>query len=210
MAKVDGYDIIGDVHGQAGALHELLRRLGYRPEGDGYRYPGDRRQAIFVGDFIDRNPHGRQVLRIVRWMIDAGAARATVGNHEFNAVAFRTPNPQGPDDPRDPAAWLRPRTAKNKAQHQAFLAEVGADSAAHDDAIAFFRTLPLWLDLGELRVIHATWSPDHQAAVSAEAGDPPRLTRPLMVEASREGTGPYAAIECLLKGLEAPLPAGVS
>ena len=45
------YDIIGDIHGHAGALTALLRDLGYRHRGGAWRHPD--RRAIFVVDFID-------------------------------------------------------------------------------------------------------------------------------------------------------------
>jgi hypothetical protein len=41
---------------------------------------------IFVGDFIDRGPQQREILRIARSMCEAGAARAVMGNHEFNTI----------------------------------------------------------------------------------------------------------------------------
>ncbi len=57
-----GYDVIGDVHGHADKLEHLLRQLGYAetPQPQHQRgqslwsHPG--RQAIFIGDLIDRGP----------------------------------------------------------------------------------------------------------------------------------------------------------
>ena len=63
-------------------------------------------------------------------MVDAGSALAVMGNHELNAIAWHTP------DPDEPGEYLRPRIpqpkwgAKNRTQHEAFLAEVEADPAA--------------------------------------------------------------------------------
>ncbi len=48
------YDIIGDIHGHADALKALLSDLGYRERDGTWRRPD--RQAIFLGDFIDRGP----------------------------------------------------------------------------------------------------------------------------------------------------------
>ena len=44
-------DIIGDVHGEIGALHSLLTHLGYDSEGD---HPQGRR-LVFVGDLTDQS-----------------------------------------------------------------------------------------------------------------------------------------------------------
>ncbi|MFN8751157.1 MAG: metallophosphoesterase, partial [Betaproteobacteria bacterium] len=50
-----GYDVIGDIHGQAGKLEALLRKLGYVPRACGW-VPPHGRQAVFLGDLIDRGP----------------------------------------------------------------------------------------------------------------------------------------------------------
>ena len=79
------YDVIGDIHGQADKLRALLLHLGYRERKGAYRHPD--RTAIFVGDFIDRGPRQIDSVNAVRRMVDAGTARAVMGNHEFNAIA---------------------------------------------------------------------------------------------------------------------------
>ena len=58
------HDLIGDIHGHADALQRLLRQLGYSRQKGVYRHPD--RQAIFLGDFIDRGPQIRETLEIVR------------------------------------------------------------------------------------------------------------------------------------------------
>jgi hypothetical protein len=78
------YDVIGDVHGHADALRRLLVTLGYT-ESQGI-FQHDTRKAIFVGDFVDRGPQQREVLRIARNMCEGGAANAVLGNHELNAI----------------------------------------------------------------------------------------------------------------------------
>lgn len=50
-----GYDIIGDIHGQAGKMKALLKKLGYRIKDGAYRNP-EGRMAIFLGDLVDRGP----------------------------------------------------------------------------------------------------------------------------------------------------------
>ncbi len=46
------------------------------------------RKVIFLGDFIDRGPKIRQVLEIVRPMIEGGKALTVMGNHELNALVL--------------------------------------------------------------------------------------------------------------------------
>ena len=71
------YDLIGDIHGHADALVKLLHELGYDNHTGVYRHP--KRQAVFLGDFIDRGPKIRETLEIVRPMIESGAAQAVMG-----------------------------------------------------------------------------------------------------------------------------------
>lgn len=89
------FDIIGDVHGCADELEELLRRLGYvaaevckegpfvnRPV---YTHPQGRK-AIFVGDLVDRGPRILDVVAIVHNMTKAGSALCVPGNHDMKLV----------------------------------------------------------------------------------------------------------------------------
>ena len=88
-------------------------------------------------------------------MVDAGSAVVLMGNHEFNALAYATRDPENPDQ------FLRPHNDKNRKQHKCFLEEVGEGSTLHRELLEWFATLPLWLDLSGLNVVHACW---HQAS----------------------------------------------
>lgn len=65
---------IGDVHGCADELEELLARCEYDPE---------RHRVWFVGDLVNRGPDSLRVLRKAR-EIGAGAV---LGNHDLHAIA---------------------------------------------------------------------------------------------------------------------------
>ncbi|MBA1149277.1 metallophosphoesterase [Ectothiorhodospiraceae bacterium WFHF3C12] len=195
----EGYDLIGDIHGHAEPLRGLLRRLGYRYRDGRFAHPT--RQAIFLGDFIDRGPEQRGVLEVVRPMVMDGAALAVMGNHELNALAFHTP------DPAAHGEHLRRRSAKNIDQHRAFLDEHEHPEVL-DAALEWFWDLPLWLDLGELRVVHAAWDTPALNRITDRVAPGNRLTQPLLEAASRPGTAEQNAVENLLKGIEAELPAG--
>lgn len=150
------YDIIGDIHGHADALKALLDQLGYREHGGAWRHP--ERQTIFLGDFIDRGPQQTETLDIVRRMMDTGRALAVMGNHEFNAIAWFLPNPRAPGD-----SLRSNRLEKNRHQHSAFLNEVADKSPRHKSYIDWFLSLPLWLELPGLNIVHACWHPDYLA-----------------------------------------------
>jgi len=196
------YDVIGDVHGRYDKLVALLRTLGYRETMRAWRHPD--RTAIFVGDFIDRGPKQVETLKLVRGMVDTGAAMAIMGNHEFNAIAWAT------RDPDQPTKYLRSHDRPgNRKQHQAFLAEV-AGKPLHAEIIEWFKTLPLWLDLGEIRVVHACWNDEYIDALRPHLGDDRRLTDELIVWSNRKGHWAFEAVEALCKGFEVSLPQGMS
>ena len=86
------FDIIGDVHGCAAELRTLLTQLGWQLEYDGDAgtavgavHPAGR-QAVFVGDLVDRGPDTPGVLRLVMGMVKAGSALCVSGNHEAKLV----------------------------------------------------------------------------------------------------------------------------
>ena len=146
------YDIIGDIHGHADALEALLTKLGYE-ECSGafgaFRHPGGR-CVVFLGDYIDRGPKIRRVLEIVRSMVEAGSALAILGNHEVNALRYHAVGSKG--------SPLRPHSPKNRSQHLATIDQLAdPDPEQWRGWLEWFARLPLWLDLGGFRVVHAAW-----------------------------------------------------
>ena len=84
------FDVVGDVHGCASELRTLLTRLGWVLTYDGDRavdavHP-EGRQAVFVGDLVDRGPDTPGVLRLVMGMVASGSALCVSGNHEAKLV----------------------------------------------------------------------------------------------------------------------------
>lgn len=199
-----GYDIIGDIHGCATQLESLLADMGYMAAGPDEPYRHPTRTAIFVGDLIDRGDEQLRVLQIVKAMVDAGSARMVLGNHEFNAMAYATEWPEGSgrflrphDDPTD--KW----STKNEKQHRAFLEQVrGEDRARY---VAWFWTQPLWLDLGDIRVVHACWHADSMDVLRRELGGDRLTSVEQLRRATTDGDPVYEAVETLLKGPEISL-----
>lgn len=193
-----GFDVIGDIHGHSSELKELLLALGYHPHGRGFRH-SDRRVA-FVGDFIDRGPGIGEVIEIVRSMIDAGDALAVMGNHEYNAIAFHTARPRKQDE------WFRAHSDKNLKQHQATLQQLSSAQIA--DAVAWFKTLPTALDLGGIRVAHASWQPRDIERIQDSRSSLGGFTAEFLAAAEQSGSDLNKAIENILKGPELRLPQG--
>lgn len=192
-----GYDIIGDVHGMATLLQLRLDSLGYRVDPDTGAYTHPERTAVFVGDLVDRGAEQLRTLQLVKAMVDAGSAHIVMGNHEFNAIAYSI------EHPVDSGKFLRPHSERNKNQHREFLAQL--TDAEKQYYLQWFWTLPLWLDLGGLRVVHACWHEPSMAVVIAELGGERFTTLKQLSAATDHTSALYEAVEILLKGPEISL-----
>jgi len=195
------YDLIGDIHGCCRSLEALLEELGYRSVNGVYRHPD--RKVIFLGDFIDRGPDQRGVIEIVRPMIESGSARSVMGNHEFNAIAFATPDPTA-------GGYYRAHSPKNRRQHEAFLSAYPEGSTEYRDTVDWFRTLPLWLEVNGLRVVHACWDQQWIDRIIELQSGSAQLGEELLRAACFEDNWQFEALETLLKGKEIPLADGAS
>lgn len=152
------FDIIGDVHGQIAKLTNLLEQLGYQHNGQHYHKAGH--QVVFVGDLIDKGPQPAAVLQLVRAMVDSGNAMMVIGNHEINWIndaadhtqhiqAFIKATHKHRDRSRITAAYLR-------------------DYAQLIDMFQWLRRQPLYLDLPQLRAVHACWNQEAIDLLNAE------------------------------------------
>ncbi|MFY9334966.1 MAG: metallophosphoesterase [Mycobacterium sp.] len=194
---MSGFDVIGDIHGHASKLEDRLLGLGYTIGPDTGAYRHSDRRAVFVGDLIDRGPEQLRVLEIVKAMVDSGSALIVMGNHEFNAIAYATA------DPERPGEYRRPHSDKNTAQHRAFLEQLTESQRTY--YIEWFMTLPLWLELDGLRVVHACWHEPSRAVVRTALGGERFTTAEQIVSATDKSSPLYEAVEVLLKGPEVSL-----
>lgn len=194
------YDIIGDIHGHADELVELLTKLGYEETAGCFRHPS--RQVLFCGDFVDRGPQIPDVVRIARSMVDNQSALAVMGNHEFNALAYSTKHPDRPDE------YLRPHNRKNIGQHKATWEQFDAKELA--ESLAWFATLPTSLELDGLRVVHACWNDAAHRVIKDALPSNNIMNADFLCRATDKSNEVFGAIECVLKGPELPLPEGVT
>lgn len=189
------YDIIGDVHGQADLLIDLLTRMGYVESGGCYQHQA--RKAIFVGDFINRGPQIKVTIEIIRNMVEHGAAFAILGNHEVYALLY----------------GLRDKTGKrlsNKPAHH----RLNLISTLHEFAdykkewkshVEWLRTLPLFLELDGIRVVHAAWNDKSVRLLKSIAPDN-RFTRKQLRELAKENSEEGKAFWELCRGVYFTLP----
>jgi hypothetical protein len=191
-----GYDFIGDIHGHYDKLVSLLTKLGYRPNGEcGFSHP-DGLTAVFLGDYIDRGPKVRQVLRTVRAMVESGDARAILGNHEHVAILYHEADGNG--------SWLRPPWLRHGMGLAKTIAQFEGMEVEWRDWLNWLKTLPLYLDLGDVRAVHACWDAEAVRFV----GDR-RLSDPKLLKASADRqSAEHKAVERLLSGPEMTIPDG--
>jgi len=199
-SNASGFDVIGDIHGHASELKALLAELGYSRHGCGYKRSD--RKVIFVGDFVDRGPAISEVIDIVRSMVDAGDALAVMGNHEYNAIAFHTPRPGEQD------AWFRAHSDKNLKQHHETLKQLSMQKLA--EAIAWFKTLPVAIELGGIRIAHASWQTHDIARINQSLRTHGRFTSEFLCLSEDAESELNTSIENVLKGPELQLPPGYS
>ncbi len=188
------YDIIGDIHGCAAELEILLKELGYREVDSTFSHP-EGRKAIYLGDYIDRGPAIRRTLQIVRGMIDGNQALGILGNHEVNALRYHTSDGKG--------GYLREHSGSKLKQHSATLKQIAEpfpDEWA--DWMDWFATLPLWLDLGSIRAVHASWNSDIKSQLHGIG----KLRGETLRNFSIKGTVHYDQISTIINGPEARLP----
>ena len=195
------YDIIGDVHGHADELEVLLQKLGYQLQ-SGIYHPPKGRQAVFLGDFIDRGTKIRETLHIVKNMCDQGNAFAIMGNHEFNAVCFHTPK-------KGKGGFFREHGFKEIKQHYATLEQFSKFPDEWNMFLDWFRHLPLYLNFNNFRVVHACWDDMHIDWLKKNNYNDNGLTTDFLSRATTKNTEEYHLIEDMLKGIEVELPPGV-
>jgi hypothetical protein len=197
-----GYDLIGDVHGCGRSLARLLEQMGYRQQGGVWRHP--QRMALFLGDIIDRGPRIREALHLVHAMVEAGQALCIMGNHEYNALGWYTEAP-----PHSERRHVREHTPR----HERLLQQTFRQFAEHPrdwrDFLDWFQQLPLFIDAGRFRLVHACWDDSLIGALRTDYPDG-RIDRDFVVASAVPGSFANRVFERLLRGTDLRLPQGLT
>lgn len=161
-------------------------------------------RVLFLGDFIDAAPEApapadKAVLARVRGLLDAGHAQAVMGNHELDAILFHTPDATG--------APLLPDAEDHRRKHQAFIDTFGmATPEARRWTDWFLAALPLWREVGGLRLAHACWSAPDVALIRRRRPD--GLLQAADLAEIAQGSTPFGrAVRTLVSGPKVRLPA---
>nr|WP_169333521.1 metallophosphoesterase [Pseudomonas thermotolerans] len=197
-----GYDLIGDVHGCAHTLERLLERLGYRRQGGVWKHP--QRMALFLGDIVDRGPRIREALHLVHDMVEAGQARCIMGNHEFYALGWSTPAPPGSG-----RQFVREHSPRHARLIRQTLQQFEDHPGDWHDFLGWFQELPLLLDGGHFRLVHACWDAALIEALRAQYPDA-RVDLEFVQASAVPGSFASRVFNRLLRGTDMRLPDGLT
>ncbi len=126
--------VIGDVHGHYQGLMQLLEAIA----------PTKEDKIYFLGDLIDRGPESSQVVDFIK----ENSYPCLLGNHEHMLVRIltdtnaSTPSVQG---------WLYSGGQATLASYK--------DGKIPPEHLEWFQSLPLYLDLGDIFLVHAGIDP---------------------------------------------------
>ncbi len=146
------YHIVGDVHGNAALLRELLLKLGYdRPDPTGdpdLWVPPEGAKLVTAGDLVDRGYDSLGCLGIFMRMSAEGHAMTVLGNHDFKCIGL-----------------LRHQLGLGPAQRLApgrlmtWTELLGSKDEEKRVILEYLEGVPPFLELddGKLIVVHARW-----------------------------------------------------
>lgn len=190
------YDIIGDVHGEYQLLKKALLDLGYEKNGSTFSHPG--RKVIFTGDFINRGPEIRKTVKTIRTMVEKGHALAILGNHEVNAIIYHM------KDKDNTPLMKEPR--KNYLSLYKTLNEYLPYADELADHLNWFRTLPLFLEIENFRVVHACWSNRAVDIIKQEIGTEKLRKKILRLYHKKPKSDIGHSIRVLTRGVDYEVP----
>lgn len=186
-------DIIGDVHGYADELGLLLQKMGYKLNSGVWSHSFSK--AVFVGDFINRGPKNKKTLDIIKNMVDNNKAYAILGNHEINAISYFTKRSNGHP--------IRMPGSTNRRFFDKMKNELSDGELL--EYIKWLKRLPLFLDFGQVRIVHAYWNDDHIELIKG-AIHKGKLTKDLLKEISKGTTEVSKAFLQTTRGVEYCFP----
>lgn len=135
------FDIIGDIHGCAEELSQLLIKLVAKSG-------GEKSKVVFLGDLTDRGPHNLAVLQIVMKMVKDEKAYAVLGNHDDKLRRYL----------RDVVGGVEPRVKVSHGLEKTIEELKAAGRPTMERVYQFLSSLPmrLFLDNNNLLCVHAS------------------------------------------------------
>ncbi len=193
-------DFIGDIHGYADELKELLRKLGYEKRQRIYQHPQGRK-VVFLGDYVDRGSKIIETLELVKSMTDNGSAYALLGNHEYNLITFFNKDKKG--------NYLRRHSINKIYQVLESMAEFKGRKKELDNYLQWILRLPVFIENSYFRAVHATWNRWAMSVLESELVNNQLSDLERLIQSTQKGTSFFYALNIAIKGLELKLPKGM-
>lgn len=140
---------IGDIHGCAGTLTALLDKLSLRPSD----------HLVFIGDYIDRGPDSRGVVKILKGLSELFECTFLRGNHEQLLLNYLDN-----DDEYD--LWAMNGGLATLSSYS----RAGFDEIPDED-IQFFRDTVSYFETDDFFFVHGGIKPDFTVAENLERFD---------------------------------------
>jgi len=146
---------VGDVHGRADALRDVLARI----DDDIKRRPAERAIQVFLGDYVDRGPQSREVLNLLIARHRTHELLPLKGNHEVMFLDFFK-NPSMLTNWRQQGGLqtlmsygLKPSLNPGAAERQDLASNLGR--SVPPEHLQFIAGLPTSFKCGDFYFVHA-------------------------------------------------------
>ncbi|OQX66258.1 MAG: metallophosphatase [Desulfococcus sp. 4484_242] len=139
--------IVGDIHGCLHMLKRLLDKIPWRPGRD---------RLVFVGDCIDRGPDSKAVVDCILGLMQMDpSVICLLGNHEAMLMDYLAGVNQGLYLANQGMTTLKTYMAEKPHSEEALIPP---------DHMAFYRSLPPFMELTGYYVVHAGFRPGIEIA----------------------------------------------
>lgn len=129
---------ISDIHGYGYLLERLYDKI--------LSTYGDNVHIYFLGDYVDRGPDSGRSLNLVRRLVEQGVATALMGNHDWKLLRHLRYINRGEPSKIQTNEHLE-RTVEEIQRYMTL-----------QDAQNFLEELPFFLDLTDIKLVHAFYS----------------------------------------------------
>ena len=142
------FDFIGDIHGHYSKFIQLLNKLGYsyNSELNTYSHP-DKRKIVVLGDFVNVGMQNNEVLACLQNMHQKGDAYIISGNHEYFLALLYTKTLHNKH-----TLWYYIQ----RDYYPIYIEFINKKELLYS-YIEWILELPIFLDFGNCKAIHAIW-----------------------------------------------------
>ncbi|WJZ23465.1 hypothetical protein LIS04_37 [Listeria phage LIS04] len=139
--------VISDIHGEYDLLVDLLRKINYNPS---------EWTLIFLGDYVDKGPKSKEVVSLIKKLVEHHECIAIKGNHDYKFVKWMKGNPTAPSGISETIKSYTGTHVDSLIQNKIELAQmrkyINREYSSH---IRFLDSLPLYHEDDNHIYVHA-------------------------------------------------------